>query len=216
MKRLIICVLLLVISSLSAFTPDPSGLPGPPGPQGATGPSGFQGPQGPQGVEGPAAETVHFSMATEVAPPYEFAFCQVGTNTPAPFDLSTTNPSPLNFPSSFLVPFHGTISNLTVRVDFTVQEHISPNFLFTVYESQSAIGKPKPLASWSATDLAQETGPLTNRAHSSMTATFQNLSDTVAVKPGSILTVVVTPTFYEMGEIKPAVFSASFKYTPYP
>lgn len=187
------------------------------GPRGPAGPQGPMGPRGPRGAPGisAAVETVYFSTTVSVAPTYNFAFFSNASSGTAPeFDASSTNPFPSVYSSTFLVPFDGTISDLTIRLDFRSLEIVASSFDFVVYSSGSTIGTSGPIASWTATELAQSTGLLNVDSGSSLTATFQNVEDTVSVTAGTLLTVVISPSGYNMFDIQPATFSASFKYLP--
>lgn len=191
-----------------------SGSAGPTGLSGVTGPTGLLGPTGPTGLQGLGAETVFFSMSLGVVPTFDFAFFYSSNNSANPFDSSTTNPAPPNYTSTFLVPFDGNLSNLTVRLDFRSLENISPAFTFTAYASGSTIGSSAPIANWVSTGLLISTGPLPISAGSSLTASFQNLVDTVPVTAGSLVTVVITPSGYNMFDIQPGTFSTSLRYSP--
>lgn len=210
----------------------PAGPPGPPGPQGLqglqglqgdpgpTGPQGIQGIQGLQGLQGPsgtAAETVFFSTSLSTVPTSDFSFfpANTGGSSASTFNPASTNPSPPNFSSTFLVPEDGTISNLTVRVDLTGSLLIVlPTFVFTIYESSSTIGVQTPLASWVSTGVSVTTSGLVLSLGISATASFQDNILTAPVTAGTLLTVVVSPSGFGEFDIQPGTFSASFKYTP--
>lgn len=156
------------------------------------------------------------SMALTSPPTTTFAFFPTngGDTTPVTFNTATTNPSPPDFKTTFLVPVTGTISDLTVRVDITATATTNPNFTFTVYQSPSTIGISAPLGSWTATTLSVSTGTLPMTTGSSVTATFQNTTNAPAVTAGTLLTVVISSTGFIAGDIQPGSFSVSYIYIP--
>lgn len=162
--------------------------------------------------------TVFFSLPLSYMPGYDFAFLPNGMGgggTPNTFDPATTNGQNVAY-SAFLVPFDGTISNLTIRLDLATvaSSEISPELTFTVYASSTTLGASSALGSWTATALELSTGILTMAPGSSLTAAFQNVTNTAAVAAGTILTVVVHSEGLATFDLQPAHLSASFSYSP--
>ena len=174
-------------------------------------------PVNPPNPMGSIAEHISFSTTLAVAPVDEFAFfASNSSGVPSRFTTCTVNPFPPNYTSSFLVPTDGVISNLTVRIDFTSLENITPSFTFTVYKTAGVIGSAQPVSCWTPVGLSLGTGAIPVSAGSSLTAAFQNEFDVISVNAGDMLTIVVTPSGYRVFDIQPATFAATLKYTSSP
>lgn len=198
-----------------------AGQAGPPGPagtigeQGLAGATGKRGHVGPRGPAGPDAGIVYFNMSVSTVRNFDFPFFPTnsGGSSPTQFEPATTNASNRPY-SSFLVPFDGTISDLTIRADVTAVADTTPNFTFTVYSSAATLDTPAATTGWTATALAQSTGAFTVNNGASRTIVSQNLTDSASVSAGSVLTVVVGGTGYNDFDLQPAKFATSFRYTP--
>jgi hypothetical protein len=158
-----------------------------------------------------------FTTSQSTLPTYDFALypSDMADGQASQFNPTTTNP--VNCPYfSFLVPFDGIISNLTVRLDLSATVDINPSFTFTVYGSAVTIGIPALTSGWNPTGLALATGAYPISSGTSVTAAFQNITDIAYVKAGTILTVVVSSSGFNSFEIQPAHLSAYFRDSPKP
>lgn len=201
----------------------PIGLTGATGPTGETGPTGLTGETGPTGATGPIGLTgaeagvVYFSMQPSELYNMNFAFYETVNNTaPTAFDFTTTMSSNIKY-STFLVPFDGTLSNLTVRLDFFSRDGSNnADFTFTIYGASSSLGSMSAVVpTWNTTGLAQSTGPIGASGSTHYSGVFQNLDDVVAVTAGTILTVVISNTGFTDGNLLVETnLSASFQYKP--
>lgn len=201
----------------------PTGATGPKGATGATGPTGITGAVGPTGATGAEAGIVNFSMGSSAIRDYSFGFNYTNANftEPPSFDFSTTIPlDDNNWYISFIVPFDGTISNLTMRFDFRATVTETPTFIFTVYRANptAAIGSLGSVSEWTtgSTVLAINTGALSVTSGSSYSSVFQNVVDSAPVTAGALLTIVVSSSNYSDFNFQPAYLAGSFKYTPNP
>lgn len=195
----------------------PQGIPGSTGPQGPVGSTGAVGPTGATGGE---AGIVNFSVGMGVVRNYDFAFFYSNDeyDTPGVFNYTTSIGRNDDHYASFLVPFDGSISNLVMRFDFSVNSTTeTPTFIFTVYGSSSTIGTLGPISGWTSTGLAVSTGVMAvNTIDSPYSGVFQNFVDSFPVTAGTILTIVISSTNYSDFNFQPAYFAGSFKYTPNP
>lgn len=194
---------------------------------GATGPQGPEGPQGPpgDGGSGSSSQTIHYSMSLPIVPNYAFAFYPANGGgliptktladgfTPVQFNPLSTNPSPPDYAYTFLVPEDGVISDIVMRVNFTALGTIAPVFTYTVYGSSASLDTSGPVTGWLSTGLFDSTDLVELGLGDSTTVTSRNTTEPSFVSAGTILTVVISSTGFNLAEIGPATFSVSFKYS---
>jgi hypothetical protein len=189
--------------------------------RGSRGRRGLRGATGDTGSEmSENSQKIVFSMQVQVPSPEQSTVFFPGTTSMnGPWDSNSTNGFPANYASTFLVPEDGVISDLIVRADVRSPSiDITPSFQFQVWESQNiGVGATGIGNAWSLTSL-EATIP-TFLVPASLTTSVSAIAEGATgmesnVTRGNLLTVVLTPTGYNMFDIQPGSFSATFSYTP--
>jgi hypothetical protein len=131
-----------------------------------------------------------------------------------PFDATTSNPFPPNFAQTFLVPFNGVVSDLTIRIQARSPETSITGavFLCTVYRSAFALGSSGSTPGWTATSLSVVTAPMSIASGSSMSVSTQNLVTVIPVLAGDLVAVVIAPTGFSFFDIQPGTINATLSY----